>query len=97
MASINPQQDYVMVQEDEGNERTEGGLFLPQSASGDGVKFGSIVATGPGHHEYGEFIPVEYEEGQKVAWKDFNELEVRFQGDSYTLIKAENIFATIEE
>lgn len=97
MATLKPEQDYVLVEEENDTEQTEGGIFLPQSASGEGIKFGSVRAVGPGRYENGQLIEVDFEPGQKVVWKDISEIEFRFEGSRHTMVPADSIVATVEQ
>lgn len=97
MATLRPEQDYVLVEEDDTNNRTEAGLYMPQGSQEADIRYGTVITHGPGRYEHGEFIEVDREEGEKIAWKGFNHVEVRFEGEEYILVPNDSIIATVEE
>lgn len=97
MAELKPEKDFVLVEEDDTNNRTEAGLFIPQGSQEADIRYGTVLDYGPGRYEHGEYVEVDREEGEKVAWKGFNHVEVRFGGDEYILVPDDSIIATVSE
>lgn len=97
MATLNPEQDYLLVEEDDSNNRTEAGLYMPQGSSEADVRYGTVLDSGPGRWEHGSFIETDREPGEKIAWKGFNHIEIRFEGEEYILVPDDSVIARLEE
>lgn len=93
--NIKPLADYVVVQQEEAETKTASGLYLP-TQSQEKPKMGKVLAVGPGRiGDDNERIPVEVSVGDTVIFGGYSNTEVKQDGQTYLLIKEDNIYATL--
>jgi len=96
MTSIKPLGDRVVVQPKPADEKTESGLYIPDSAKEKPQK-GTVKSVGPGRVENGTQIDMTVEEGQEVLYGKYAGTEVTLDGDEYLIMRESDIFGIIEE
>ena len=91
-----PISDRVLVQRDEAQKKTLGGLYLPTDAK-EKPYSGKVIAVGQGRRatETGELIPMTVKEGDNVLFSRFGGQEVTIKGDTYLVLREEEIFAVL--
>ena len=97
MAKINlkPLADRVIVKPMEAEEKTKGGIILPDTAKEKPIE-GTIIAVGPGKvTEDGKQIKLEVKEGDKVLYGKYSGTEVTVEGEEYLIMRESDIFAII--
>jgi chaperonin GroES len=95
MASLKPLRDKVVVERSEAEERTAGGIVLPDTAK-DKPKQGTVIAVGPGRLlENGEVKPLEVKKGDRVLFGGFAGTEVKLNGKEYLILSENEILAVI--
>ena len=93
--NLNPLADRVVVQPKEAEEKTAGGIILPDTAKEKPVE-GSIVAAGPGKTaDSGELIKMSVKVGDKVLYGKYSGTEVTVAGEEYLIMRESDIFAII--
>ena len=94
---IKPLQDRVLVQRVEKEEKTAGGIIIPDTAKEKPAE-GKIVAAGPGKvSEDGKLIPLDVKVGDYVLFAKYSGTEVTLDGDEYLLMREEEILGVIEK
>lgn len=99
MAKINlkPLADRVIVQPKEAEEKTKGGIILPDTAKEKPVE-GTIVAAGPGKvADDGKTVKMEVKVGDKVLYGKYSGSDVTIDGNEYLIMRESDIFAIIEK
>jgi chaperonin GroES len=96
MASIQPLGDRVVVQPKPAEEKTDSGLYIPDSAQEKPQK-GTVVAIGPGRVEDGTKIDLTVSEGDQVLYGKYSGTEVTLDGDEYLIMRETDIFGIIED
>ena len=96
MTSIKPLGDRVVVQPKPAEEKTESGLYIPDSAK-EKPQEGTVVATGPGRAENGTQIEMTVEEDDDVIYGQYAGTEVTLDGDEYLIMRESDIFGIVEE
>jgi chaperonin GroES len=92
---LNPLADRVVVQAAEAEEKTKGGIILPDTAKEKPVE-GTIVATGPGKvSDNGELVKMTVKVGDKVLYGKYSGTEVTIDGTEYLIMRESDIFAII--
>ena len=92
---IKPLADRIVVKPLEAEEKTKGGLFVPDTAK-ERPQQGEVVAVGPGRTEDGKKIPPEVKVGDKVLYtKPWND-PVKVAGVEYYLVSESEILAIIK-
>ncbi len=95
MTSIKPLGDRVVVQPKPAEEKTESGLYIPDSAK-EKPQEGTVVATGPGRAENGTRIEMTVEEDDDVIYGQYAGTEVTLDGDEYLIMRESDIFGVVE-
>ncbi|MBI2899194.1 MAG: co-chaperone GroES [Planctomycetes bacterium] len=97
MAALKPLRDKVVVERAEAEEKTAGGIVLPDTAK-DKPKQGTVVSVGPGRVlENGEIKPLEVKKGERVLFGAFAGSEVKLNGKEYLVLSESEILAVIEK
>jgi chaperonin GroES len=97
MAKINlkPLADRVIVKPMEAEEKTKGGIILPDTAKEKPIE-GTIVAVGPGKtSEEGKAVKPEVKVGDKVLYGKYSGTEISIEGEEYLIMRESDIFAII--
>ncbi len=92
---IKPLADRVVVKPLEAEEKTKGGLFVPDTAK-ERPQQGEIVAVGPGRvSDDGKKIPMEVKVGDKILYGKYSGTEVTYDSIEYLIMRESDIFAII--
>ncbi len=97
MASmIRPLQDRVIVKRLKEEERTKGGLYIPDSAKEKPVE-GTVVAVGNGKIlEDGTVRKLDVKEGDRVLFGKYSGNEVKLDGEEHLILREDDILGVIE-
>jgi chaperonin GroES len=93
---IRPLHDRVIVKRMEEEEKTKGGIIVPDTAK-EKPQEGIVVAVGTGKSE-GEGkkkIPLDVKEGDRVLFSKYAGTEIKIEGEEHLIMKEEDIIATI--
>jgi len=94
--TIRPLGDRVLVQRVEAEEKTAGGILLPDTAK-EKPKEGKIVAVGNGKTlDNGERSTFSVKNGDRVLFTSYAGTEVKFGGQEYLIMREEDILGVIE-
>jgi chaperonin GroES len=98
MSNIRPLGDRIVVEPDKGDERTESGLFIPESAK-EKPQQGTVIAVGSGTYRPGsdERIPVDVNVGDQVIFGKYAGTDVKVADVEYKILKESDILAIIVE
>jgi chaperonin GroES len=90
-----PLADRVIIKPSPADERTKGGIILPDTAKEKPV-VGEVIATGPGRvADDGKKIPLEVKVGDKVLYGKYSGTEVTIDGDEFLIMREADIFAIV--
>lgn len=93
---IQPLFDKVVVEPSTEDEKSSGGIILPDTAKKKPQE-GKVVAVGPGRVlDDGNRAPVSVKEGQKVVYAKYGGTEVKVDGKDYMILDEDSIYAVIE-
>jgi len=91
-----PLEDRVIVKRLEAEDKTKGGIILPDTAKEKPQK-GKIVAVGSGKMlEDGKKQPMSVKKGDKVIFASYAGTDVQIDGEEHLIMKEEDILAVIE-
>jgi chaperonin GroES len=91
-----PLHDRVLVRRIEADERTKGGIIIPDSAK-EKPQEGEIVAAGPGaRDESGKLVPLDVKVGNRVLFGKWSGTEVKIDGEDLIIMKESDILGVIE-
>ena len=92
---LNPLADRVVVKPAEAEEKTKGGIILPDTAKEKPVE-GTIVAAGPGKvADSGELVKMSVKVGEKVLYGKYSGTEVTIDSEEYLIMRESDIFAIV--
>ncbi len=92
---VRPLHDRILVQRVAEEEKTAGGLFIPDTAKEKPQK-GQIIATGKGRvTEDGKVLPLEVKAGDRVLFSKYAGTELKFDGAEYLMMREEDILGII--
>lgn len=92
---IKPLADRVVVKAAAAEERTKGGIIVPDTAKEKPV-LGEVVAVGPGKRgDDGKLIPMEVKKGDKVLYGKYSGTEVTLEGKEYLIMRESDLFAIV--
>ncbi len=92
---IKPLADRVVIKPSAAEEKTKGGIILPDTAKEKPV-VGEVVAAGPGRKgEDGKIVPMELKVGDKVLYGKYSGTEVTVDGHEYLIMRESDIFAVV--
>ena len=92
-----PLHDRVVVRRIEAEEKTSGGIIIPDTAK-EKPQEGEVVAVGPGaRNEKGEIIPLDVKPGDRVLFGKWSGTEVRIDGQDLLIMKESDILGVIED
>ena len=95
--NLRPLGDRVVIEPLEKEERTESGLFIPETAK-ERPQEGTILAVGAGKRDDdGEYIPMDVEVGQTVLFAKYAGTEIKLEGKKVLILKESDILAIVEE
>ncbi|MEM6759883.1 MAG: co-chaperone GroES [Pseudomonadota bacterium] len=94
--ALKPLHDRVLVRRTESEEKTAGGLIIPDSAK-EKPSEGEIVSAGPGaRKDSGELIEMAVKAGDKVLFGKWSGTEVTIEGEELLMMKESDIMGIIE-
>ena len=92
---IKPLADRVVIKPSPAEEKTKGGIILPDTAKEKPV-VGEVVAVGPGKvTDDGKKVLLEVKVGDKVLYGKYSGTEVTIEGDEYLIMREADIFAIV--
>jgi chaperonin GroES len=90
-----PLHDRVLVRRIEGEDKTKGGLIIPDSAKEKPAE-AEVIAVGEGaRKDTGELIPMAVKAGDRVLFGKWSGTEVRIEGEDYLIMKEPDILGII--
>ena len=93
---LKPLNDRVLVKRLESEEKTAGGLFIPDTAK-EKPSRGQVIAVGPGKiDEAGKRIPMSVAPGNEVLFNKYAGTEVKLDGVDHLVMREEDILAIVE-
>jgi len=93
---IRPLQDRVIVKRIEEDEKTAGGIIIPDTAK-EKPQQGKIVAAGKGKvNDDGKVTPLDVKVGDKILFGKYSGSEVKLDGDELLIMREDDILGVIE-
>ena len=92
---IKPLGDRVVIKPAPQEEKTKGGIILPDTAKEKPV-VGEVIAAGPGRRlDYGKMITLDLKVGDKVLYGKYSGTEVTLEGREYLIMRESDIFGVV--
>jgi chaperonin GroES len=91
-----PLHDRVVVRRLEAEEKTAGGIIIPDTAKEKPME-GEVIAAGPGaRDEAGKLIPLDVKAGDRVLFGKWSGTEVKLEGEELLIMKESDIMGIVE-
>jgi|SRR5688572_15409754 chaperonin GroES len=91
-----PLHDRVLVRRIEQDERTKGGIIIPDTAK-EKPSEGEVVAAGPGaRDEQGKIQPLDVKPGDRILFGKWSGTEVKLDGEELLIMKESDIMGIVE-
>lgn len=92
-----PLHDRVLVKRLEGEERTVGGIIIPDTAKEKPIE-GEVIAVGLGHRqEDGKVTPLDVKPGDMVLFGKWSGTEIKLDGQDYLVMKESDIMGILDK
>ncbi len=96
MANFRPLHDRVVVKRVKEEEKTKGGIIIPDTAQ-EKPQEGEVIAVGPGaRDEDGERIALDVKVGDRILFGKWSGTEVKIDGEDLLIMKESDIMGVIE-
>lgn len=95
--AVKPLDDRVLVKQCEAEEKTAGGIVLPDTAK-EKPQRGKVIATGPGKLlDSGERGKMSVKKGDEVYYGKYAGTEIKIDGEEYVILRESDILAIVEK
>jgi chaperonin GroES len=94
---IRPLYDRVLIKRVESQEKTKGGIIIPDSAKEKPIE-GEVVAVGNGKiMENGKIRPLDVKPGDRILFGKYSGSDVRIEGEEHLIVREEEILAVLDK
>ena len=94
---IRPLQDRVIVKRVEEDEKSKGGIIIPDTAK-EKPQEGKVVAVGKGKHgDDGKVTPLDVKVNDRILFGKYSGTEINFDGEEHLIMREEDILGVIEK
>ncbi|MDP2120889.1 MAG: co-chaperone GroES [Hoeflea sp.] len=91
-----PLHDRILVRRIESDERTKGGIIIPDTAK-EKPQEGEVIATGPGaRNDEGQIVALDVKVGDRVLFGKWSGTEIRLDGEDLLIMKESDVMGVIE-
>src|ERR1700723_2104453 len=91
-----PLHDRVVIRRMEGDEKTKGGIIIPDTAK-EKPQEGEVVAVGPGaRDESGKLVAVELKVGDRILFGKWSGTEIKLDGEDLLIMKESDVMGVLE-
>ena len=92
-----PVHDRVLVRRIDAEEKTAGGIIIPDTAK-EKPQEGEVIAAGPGaRNDQGQLIPIDVKPGDRVLFAKWSGTEVKIDGHDYLIMKESDLLGVVEK
>jgi chaperonin GroES len=93
---LRPLHDRVLVKRLEGEEKTKGGIIIPDSAKEKPME-GKVMAAGKGARgEDGKIVPLDVKKGDRILFGKWSGTEIKLNGEDLLIMKESDVMGIIE-
>jgi len=93
---LRPLQDRILVKRVEEEEKTKGGIIIPDTAKEKPAE-GKVTAVGNGKlDDNGKRVPLEIKKGDRILFGKYSGTEVNVEGDEYLIMREDDVLGVIE-
>jgi chaperonin GroES len=96
MTKFRPLGDRVLVKRIKEEERTKGGIVIPDTAK-EKPQEGKVIAVGKGKYtDEGKLIPIEVRSGDKILFGKYSGSEVQLDGEEHVIMREDDILGILD-
>jgi chaperonin GroES len=92
--TLKPLDDRVVVEPTDAEEKTAGGILLPDTAK-EKPQQGEVLAVGPGRFEKDKRVPMDLKVGDKILYGKYSGTEVTIDGESLLILREADVLAVV--
>ncbi len=93
---LRPLQDRILVQRVKEEDKTKGGIIIPDTAKEKPIE-GKVIAAGKGKlSEEGKRIALEIKKGDRILFGKYSGTEVKIEGEEYLIMREDDVLGVIE-
>jgi chaperonin GroES len=93
---LRPLQDQILVQRVKEDEKTKGGIIIPDTAKEKPIE-GKVIAAGYGKlSEEGKRIALEVKKGDRILFGKYSGTEVKIEDEEYLIMREDDVLGVIE-
>ncbi len=94
--SLRPLQDRILVERVEEDEKTKGGIIIPDTAKEKPAE-GKVVSVGIGRvGEDGKMLPMELKVGDRILFSKYGGTDVKIDGNDYLIMRQDDVLGVVE-
>ncbi len=95
--TFRPLHDRILVRRIEADEKTAGGIIIPDTAK-EKPQEGEVIAVGPGgRDESGKLVELDVKVGDRILFGKWSGTEIRLNGEDLLIMKESDVMGVIEE
>jgi chaperonin GroES len=93
---LRPLQDRILVQRVKEDEKTKGGIIIPDTAKEKPIE-GTVIAAGNGKlNEKGKRVALEVKKGDRILFGKYSGTEVKIEGQEYLIMREDDVLGVTE-
>jgi len=93
---IRPLHDRILVKRIDEEEKTKGGIIIPDTAK-EKPQEGQVIAVGPGKvNEDGKVTPLDVKKGDRILFSKYSGSEVTLDGEEHMIMREDDVLAVLE-
>jgi chaperonin GroES len=95
--AFRPLHDRILVRRIEAEEKTAGGIIIPDTAK-EKPQEGEVIAVGPGaRDESGKLVPLDVKAGDRILFGKWSGTEIKLNGEDLLIMKESDVMGVIEQ
>ncbi|MDT8273751.1 MAG: co-chaperone GroES [Desulfomonilia bacterium] len=92
---VRPLQDRVIVKRMEEDQKTKGGIIIPDTAK-EKPQMGEVIAVGPGKKtDEGKLLPLDVKKGDKILFSKYSGNDIKIDGEELLIMREDDILGVI--
>jgi chaperonin GroES len=93
---LRPLQDRILVQRVKEDEKTKGGIIIPDTAKEKPIE-GTVIAAGNGKlSENGKRVALDVKKGDRILFGKYSGTEVKIESEEYLIMREDDVFGVIK-
>jgi len=94
--AFRPLHDRVVIKRIEGEDKTKGGIIIPDTAK-EKPQEGKVIAVGPGaRDESGKLVPLDVKAGDRVLFGKWSGTEIKIDGEDLIIMKESDVLGIVD-